>query len=133
MQTLFSFNKTSYLNEEVNCTEPFPSVSSVPWTSALALLPHHQRRRKKCFIILKRETICRRKILGEDLQVPFLGRIGAPGDDVEGSARTSWCSIAPGFRYYKRLVDTMRFWPPTWEIGIEYFNNSFETLNKDNF
>ncbi len=28
--TLFSFNKTNYLNEEVNCTEPSPSVSP-PW------------------------------------------------------------------------------------------------------
>jgi hypothetical protein len=26
----FSFYKTSYLNEEMNCTEPFPSVR-VPW------------------------------------------------------------------------------------------------------
>jgi hypothetical protein len=26
----FLFYKTSYYNEEVNCTEPFPSVS-IPW------------------------------------------------------------------------------------------------------
>jgi hypothetical protein len=32
MQTLIGlFNNTSYLNEEVNGTEPFPSVG-VPWT-----------------------------------------------------------------------------------------------------
>ncbi len=31
---IYIFNKTSYLNEEVNCTEPSPSVS-VPW-------PKHQ-------------------------------------------------------------------------------------------
>ncbi len=27
---MYLFNKTSYLNEEVNCTEPSPSVS-IPW------------------------------------------------------------------------------------------------------
>jgi hypothetical protein len=27
MQTLFTFYKTSYFNEEVNCTEPSPSIS----------------------------------------------------------------------------------------------------------
>jgi hypothetical protein len=30
MQTLFPFNKPTYLNEEVNCTEPSPS-DIVPW------------------------------------------------------------------------------------------------------
>jgi hypothetical protein len=30
IQTLFTFYNTSYLNEEVNCTEPFLLVS-VPW------------------------------------------------------------------------------------------------------
>jgi hypothetical protein len=28
--SIYIFNKTSYLNEEVNCTEPSPSVSN-PW------------------------------------------------------------------------------------------------------
>jgi hypothetical protein len=30
LKILFTFLQTSYLNEEVNCTEPSPSVS-VPW------------------------------------------------------------------------------------------------------
>jgi hypothetical protein len=30
LQTLFTFVQKMYLNEEVNCTEPSPSVS-VPW------------------------------------------------------------------------------------------------------
>jgi hypothetical protein len=35
MQTFFLiFNKIRYLNEEVNCSEPFPSVS-VPYSSSL--------------------------------------------------------------------------------------------------
>jgi hypothetical protein len=31
------FYKTSYFNEEVNCTEPYPSVS-IPWYSTLVLI-----------------------------------------------------------------------------------------------
>jgi hypothetical protein len=31
-QTSFTFLKTTYLNEEVNCTGPSPSVS-VPWSN----------------------------------------------------------------------------------------------------
>jgi len=30
MKILFTFYKTSYLNKEANCSEPFPSVS-IPW------------------------------------------------------------------------------------------------------
>jgi hypothetical protein len=32
---IYFLTKTSYLNEEVNCTEPSPSVV-VPWTNTLA-------------------------------------------------------------------------------------------------
>jgi hypothetical protein len=30
------FYKISYLNEEVNCTEPFPSVS-IPWLDSFTI------------------------------------------------------------------------------------------------
>jgi hypothetical protein len=34
---IYFFYKTTYFIEEVNCTEPFPSVS-IPWTNALIYL-----------------------------------------------------------------------------------------------